>query len=140
MNFFGQRTYSLPGVRGFKDNQPKGGQTTLELLIALSIILTSIAAGILVFFGGQSLSVSSELNDQATYIARQAVESARYEARLNFGSLVSASSVVAGFSRQTNVQTLDQYTKKVTVTVSWPVAPTGTRSIQFATDLTDWRG
>ncbi|MBI4119666.1 MAG: hypothetical protein HY456_02370, partial [Parcubacteria group bacterium] len=115
------------------------GQSTLELLIALTIIIVSVAAAVAVFFGAQSLSVDAELSSEATYLAKQALEQARSLARQNFDALGNSSSTQGEFSIATTVETVGDDTKEVTVSVEWQTDPLREQSVEVITLVTDWR-
>ena len=122
-----------------REQQFKAGQSTLEIIIALGIIITGISAAIIVVFSSQSSSVDTKLSHQAVYLAKQQLESARATARENFASLVNSSSSKNGFSLQTLVENVDVYTKRVTTTVSWQVEQLRPRKIELTAVITDWK-
>ncbi|MDP3052026.1 MAG: hypothetical protein Q8N42_00800 [bacterium] len=113
------------------------GQITLEILISLFILVVSISAAFTVSFGTQSMTIDTQLNNQALYIARQGLESARAASRQDFNSLVSTSSAEDIYLKETSVQNIDTYTKKVTSRVSWQTEPLRPQKIELATLLTD---
>ena len=53
------------------------GFSTLEILIAFAVLITTIVAVTLVVFGNQSISSDSQTNDEALYLAQQQLEDAR---------------------------------------------------------------
>src|SRR3990172_6540077 len=68
------------------------GQSTLEMLVALVILIMSIAAAVLIIFTIQSSSVDTKVSQEALYRAQQELEKARAQARENFASLPASSS------------------------------------------------
>jgi len=58
------------------ENVSRKGFITLELMIAIAVMVTSISAVILVAFGNQSLSIDTELAQRALYLAEQKLEKA----------------------------------------------------------------
>jgi hypothetical protein len=115
------------------------GQSTLEVLIGLVIMVISVAAAIAIFFGGQSLNIDSELSGRAIYLARQELELAREAARQNFNSLASSSSTQDEFLKETVVEDIDANTKKVTSRVSWSTDPLRRQKIELVSYVTRWR-
>ena len=113
------------------------GQITLEILISLFILVVSISAAVIVSFGTQSMTIDTQLNNQALYIARQGLESARAVSRQDFNSLVSTSSAEDIYLKETSVQNVDTYTKKVTSRVSWKTEPLRPQKIELTTLVTD---
>lgn len=116
----------------------KGGQSILEIVIAMAILIISISAAVLVLFGGQSLSVDTQLSQEALNLARQSLEQARASAQQNFSGLTSGSSTVNEFTVERIVQTVDTVTKKVTGRVSWKTDAKN-QKIELVTLVTDWR-
>src|SRR3989344_9530981 len=89
------------------------GQSTLELLIALVVIILTVSSVIVVSFGNQSLSVDTELNGLALLKAREDLEDARADARENWAGLVSGSQSDGQFTRDVVVENVGNYEKKV---------------------------
>lgn len=114
------------------------GQSTLELLIALVIIILTISSVIVVFFGNQSLSVDTELNTLALLKTREDLEDARADARENWAGLISSSQSDGQFTRDVIVENINDYEKKVTTRVSWQTDPLRPQKVEFTTILTDW--
>lgn len=113
------------------------GQITLEILISLFILVISVSTAVMVSFGSQSIITDTQLNNQALYITRQGLENARAISRQDFNSLVSASSAEDIYLKETSVEDIDAYTKKVTSRVSWETDPLRPQEIELATILTD---
>src|SRR3990167_5906514 len=67
------------------------GFSTLELLIATAILLTAISGMILVVFGNQTVSLDSQVNNEAIIKANDLVEQARASASVDFNSLADSS-------------------------------------------------
>lgn len=61
----------LSSGKNFKRSK---GIATLEMLIALAILVVSISAVILVAFGNQAMSVDAQTNSEALYKAQAALE------------------------------------------------------------------
>lgn len=110
------------------------GFSTLEILLALAILVLTIAAVILVIFGNQSVTIDSQTNTEALNKAQELVESAQAAARKDF-NLVNPTSTAEGiYQNKTDVQILpDLLTKKITATVSWTGEHQRSLSVQLST-------
>ena len=116
------------------------GQSTLEVLIAMTIIVIGITSVITVFFGGQALIIDTQLEQQAVYLARQELEIARATARDNFSNLTNSSSTTAdGFTKEIIVEEIDDYTKKITSKTSWQIDPTRVQKVELVTIVSNWQ-
>lgn len=115
------------------------GQSTLEILIALAILIISVSAVIVVLFGGQAVSVDTKLNQEAIAMARQALENARASARQNFDALANSSSTQGEFLKETIVTNIDADTKQVVSRITWQTDPLRPQKVEFTTIVTDWR-
>lgn len=115
------------------------GQGTLEILIALSIFALTITAAVVISFGSQSISVDSELSNEAIYMARQQLEKARADSINNFSSVVSASTTDAGFLKELVVEPTSSYEKKITSRVSWTADFLRSQKVELTTILSDWK-
>ncbi len=121
-----------------KTNEAKSGQSTIELLIALVVIILAISSVIVVSFGNQSLSVDAELNNLALLKAREDLEDARADAREDWAGVISGSQIYGQFTRDVIVEKISDYEKKVTTQVSWQTDPLRPQKIELTTILTDW--
>ncbi len=119
----------------------QAGMSTLEILIAFSILILSISAVIIVTFGNQSLAIDLETNNEAISKAQKSLESLRAKSRQNFLSVVSDSAPVPDdiYSKQNTVIDLTQCKKQATSVVSWN---TGSRNLNvtLSTFLSDIAG
>lgn len=122
----------------YKLKTKNNGQSTLELLVALVVIILAVSSVIVVSFGNQSLSVDTELSGLALLKAREDLEDARADARENWIGLVSSSQSDGQFTRDIIVENVSDYEKKVTARVSWQTDPLRPQKIELATILTDW--
>jgi type II secretory pathway pseudopilin PulG len=125
--------FNLEKVRG-----KNTAQSTLELLIALSLIVIAISGVVVVSLSGQSISVDTQLSDSAALKAREDLENARANARENWAGVVSNSVVDGQFTRDLIVEDIDNYEKKVTAKVSWITDPLRPQKVELITILTDW--
>jgi len=115
------------------------GQSSLEVLIALTIIVLAISAAIIVGFGNQSAVVDTELNNRALYIAKEELETLRANARLDFGLVASSTSQEGAYTKEVSVTELGTYSKEVAVKITWELSPTQLRELSLETIITDWR-
>lgn len=114
------------------------GQSTLELLVALVVIILAISSVIVVSFGNQSLSVDAALNNLALLKAREDLEDARADARENWAGVISGSQTDGQFTRNIIVENVNNYEKNVTARVSWQTDPLRPQKVELTTILTDW--
>ncbi len=112
-------------------------QSTLEILIAIFILTTSISAAIMISFGNQSITIDADLNNQAIAISRKELETSRALSRQNFNSLVSASSTEDIYLKETIVENINANTKKIISRVSWQINPLRPQKIELTTIVAD---
>src|SRR3989344_3648194 len=90
------------------------GVSTLEMLLAFSILTLSLSGVIMLAFGNQSIVVDSRQNNKALYQAKGGLEAARAQARKDFDSLVSTPEVKKDIYRgQIIVSDLSPCVKKI---------------------------
>ncbi len=112
--------------------------STLEMLMALALLVVSITTAVTVTFSNQSISVDAETNNQALYMVKRSAEDARATARQDFSSVVSQSpSTNDIYTEETAVVDLTAYKKRVTSRVLWRTAPQRPQLIELTTTLTD---
>lgn len=126
----------------FGKNNLQKGSSTLEILIAFAILVLTISAVIGVVFGNQSVSVDTQVNNEAIYRAQKILEDARAASRNNFLSINSTSSSENNgitYQKSLSVTDLSQCQKQATSTVQWT---TGTRTlkVEISTLLGDIAG
>lgn len=103
-----------------KSNQ--SGFSTLEMLLAMAILVMMMTAVITVAFGSQSLISDSRASVAALAIAQQMLEKAQADSRKDFNLVVPYSATSTdGIYRQTLAVTTrpDFLTKEITATVKW---------------------
>jgi len=121
-----------------KLSNKQSGQSVLEIIVAMFIIMMSLSAVVIVSFGNQSVSIDTGMANPALFFAREGLESARAEARENF-SVLSNSSVNDGdYLKEIAVEDINTYKKKVTSRVSWQTDPLRPQKIELVTIITDW--
>ena len=116
------------------------GQSTLEIIIALTLLTAGITSAVFVVFGGQSLSVDAEFANKAVRIAEAEIESAVLRARYDFTGITSISSTVGSFTKEVTVVAVSTSTKRVTSRVTWRTDPLRLQEVKLVTLVTDWRG
>ena len=123
----------------FRPSKTQSGIATLEMLIALTILVLSITAVILLVFGGQSVTADTQTNNEALYKAQELLERARALSREDF-NLVNPVPATNDdiYQKSVDVETLPDFlTKRVTSNVTWTGDHNRPLSIQLATLLTN---
>ncbi len=115
------------------------GQSVLEILIALAVIVLSASSAVAVLFSGRSLLLDAQMEEVALNLSRQDFETSRATAQTNFANLTNSSSTIGDFTKETTVESVDAYTKKITNKVSWKTSPLRTQKVELNTIVTDWR-
>jgi type II secretory pathway pseudopilin PulG len=98
------------------------GFSTVEMLIAMSILVISLSAIILISFGTQTVLIDSQTNSEAINLAQEFLEKEQTLARKDF-KLVNPRAITSVDIYKIKVDVepqADFLTKKVTATVSWP--------------------
>lgn len=102
------------------------GFSTVEMLVAMAILLFSLSAVVLVLFGNQSLGVDSELNAEALSRAQALLEEQQALARKDFNLVnpTSSTEVIGGllYAKQVDIDRVtptDYLQKRVRARVSW---------------------
>ena len=125
----------------------KKGFSTLELMIAMVILIMVVSAVILVSFGSQSTLVDSQTNNEALNKAQEFLESAQANARKDFNLVVPISKHPdpedAIYQNEVDVITDpnnngDFFTKKVTAKVSWLGEHNRNLSVQLSSLVTNF--
>ncbi|OGY39213.1 MAG: hypothetical protein A2418_01315 [Candidatus Brennerbacteria bacterium RIFOXYC1_FULL_41_11] len=117
----------------------KKAQSTLEILIALAILVISIGAVISVVFDNRFATIFSSQQHQALFLAEKQIETLKAQAQENFDQLVSSTSGFDFFNIETNLQEIDFQTKKAEVKVSWSLTDARESDVSLTTILTNWR-
>jgi Tfp pilus assembly protein PilV len=111
------------------------GLATLEIMIAMALIVIAISTVILLVFGSQSFNVGSQTNQEALYLAQQQIESARASLVADFNSNPSASTAPTGYTNNFTITQIDSFTKQITSKYTWTA--TGTEA-QITTRVSDF--
>lgn len=109
------------------------GSATIEILIALVILIMTTSAVIIILFGNQNVSVDTQTNNEALYRAQTMLETARAASRNDFSSVISQGAVSEpsgplSYIKKLDVFDIDAFTKQATSTVSWMI---GARSFKI---------
>lgn len=113
--------------------------STLEILIAFAVLTLSMTAIIVVIFGNQSLAIDTQTNIEALGKAQALLEKARADAREDYGSVVSTTSIstsIIPYTQTLAVADLTECKKQATSTVSW-VEQGRSLSIDLTTYISD---
>jgi len=105
-----------------KKNSGKRGVATIELLIALAILVLNMTALVLLVSGGQNISIDAETNTDAIVKAQALLNHARAEARGDFFALASIPLTSDGIYKKSLTVTDDPDNfniKNVTSHVAW---------------------
>ncbi|OGN03958.1 MAG: hypothetical protein A2831_00105 [Candidatus Yanofskybacteria bacterium RIFCSPHIGHO2_01_FULL_44_17] len=119
---------SGPGKRYLKNRLKRSlsltGFSTLEVMIAMVILILAVTTVILVLFGGQSVTTDAQTNQEAIYMAQKDLEVARAKSRgtvAEFNSIVSTTATVSGdiYTKQLLVSNISDCAKRVTNNLNW---------------------
>ena len=112
----------------------QSGIVTMELLIALSIIILTLTSATLLTFGVQSNLVTAQNYQRSIYETKKLIEDARARARVNFLSLRT---IPEGdfeiYKKNLFVYPEGEFEKRILGTLDWAGG-----SVSLRTALTDW--
>ncbi len=119
------------------------GFSTIEMLIAMTVLLLVLSAVVLLSFGNQSLLANAAAHVEALSLAEQVLDSEQALARKDFALVIpSTSTSMIGsmpYNISVDVETQSDYvTKKVTATVSWSGEYGRAQNVQLAVYLTNF--
>jgi len=117
----------IPRMAYFKFKFHQAGFSTIEMLLAMFILILSLTAVITVSFSSQSLVIGSRTNAEALNIAQGLLEKAQADARQDFNLVNPYSTKSFDNFYEENVTVThplengkpNYFAKLVTVTVSW---------------------
>ncbi len=97
------------------------GLATLEMLIAMTLIVLVISGVVLLVFGGQSTSIGSQTNQEALYKAQGILEYAKASLLSDFNGTVPPPTPTDGIYQQSLsvIPGQDNFTKQITTNISW---------------------
>ncbi len=117
--------------------ESKNGFATFEILIAMAIIVMVISVVLPLVAGGQSILVSTTINQEAIYKAKDTLENARALSISDFSSVKTSSPVNEDiYVKNMTVIDIDPFTKQITSNVSWQESGRSL-SVQLTTLLTN---
>lgn len=130
------------------------GQSLIEVLIALSVLTMGIAAAVVLFLSGQTISLDTSQNASALSYAQEGVEALKIMKTQDWNNLTDGVHGLQGsgvawsfsgpndtrdiFTRTITISLLDASTKKAEVVVSWQPNPARPQTISFIQELTNW--
>lgn len=97
----------------------KKGFSTLELLIAMGTITTSLSAVIMVVFSNQTVSLDNQLNNEALIKIDSFIEQAKSSASFDFNSLTYSSASDNIFKKELLITDVNSCKKTGLASVSW---------------------
>src|SRR3989338_4553865 len=100
----------------------RAGSSTLEILIAFAVLMLSLTAMVSISFGNQSMSLDTETNNEALYMAKGSLEEARALSRHSFASVLAATANESIYTKELEVSDLTPCRKEVTSRISWLVS------------------
>jgi len=116
------------------------GFSTLEMLIAMTVLIMVLSAVIFVSFGNQSLSIDNETNAEALNKAQELLEEEQALSRKDFKLVNPIGAQTDGIYQKTiSVSNLDFFTKKVTSSITWLVDHNRPQHIDLTTLVTNFQ-
>ena len=116
------------------------GFSTIELMIAMAILVLVLSAVVVVSFSNQSYLIGSETNAEAMRLAQGLLEEEQALGRKDFNLVNPRSAVAQGvYSKTVHVTLLPDYlTKEVKALVSWTGERGQNRSVELNTLITNF--
>jgi len=120
-----------------KNKRGQLGFSTLEILLAMTILIFTLSAVLSSLSGGQSLGVDSQTNSEALRFAQASLESTQALARKDFLSINSATTSYSGnfYSNDQSVVDISPCSKKITNDTKWD-KNSGSQSSKLSTIVT----
>lgn len=120
------------------------GFFTLEILIAMAVIILALGSAVLVSGSNQSLLIDSEINSEAINLAEKSIENEQALAVKDFKLVNPTTNTetvgLITFRKEISVSPLsDYFTKKVTARVSWPGTFGRSPEVSFDTLVTNYQ-
>jgi len=117
----------------------QAGISTLEILIALAVLMTSISAVILVSFGAESVSVHAQTSNEALYIAEANLEDVRAEGKKDFNGLnaLAGATTTDIYTIQTIVNNITTCITEISSEVTWSVENARPQTTRLSTQIHD---
>src|SRR6266850_2312498 len=95
------------------------GISTLEVLVAMAILVTTFATVILVVFGNQDVTLSSRNNNFALYRAAAMMEKAKAQGAADFANVISSKSDDSIFHHELVITDVNLCRKNATSRLTW---------------------
>ncbi len=95
------------------------GFITLEIMLALAVMMCTLSAIILLSFGGQSILADNQINTDALSRAEAMLEQAKATARKDFKLLNATTTSDSRYASTLAVSSPDFFKKEIAATVSW---------------------
>jgi hypothetical protein len=116
------------------------GFSTIEILVAMAVLVICVSAVVLILFGGQSMVVDSQTNSEALNKAQELLEKEQALARKDFEMVNPVATASDGiYQTKINVETqADFFTKKITAEVFWLGDHNRTLSVQLSALVTNF--
>jgi hypothetical protein len=140
-----------------KQLRGREGQSLVDILIGIVLLIISINAAVVLVFGGQSTLTNRENATQARALAREGLEAANFILKENWDGTADgiyglSFSTSTGrwqwsgsedrnsiFTRKISIKSLNGNEKSVSSTVSWTYNPLKLESVEFVTLVTNWK-
>jgi Tfp pilus assembly protein PilV len=117
----------------------RGGFSTLEVLMAMFVLVLAVTGAVQIAFGSQSMLISGQSSAEALEKARAALEQAQFLGRRDFRLVNPAGSSDGYYITQILVTPAAEFFKKtVMAKVSWNSEGKQARSIELQTTITDF--
>ncbi len=117
------------------------GASTLELLIAFAVLISTISASILVSVGNQIVAVDSQTSAEALYEVHAQLEDSRAAARQDFSLVVGTTSTKMfgglSYEKTLGVTDLSRCKKLATSRITWNKETSRPQTIELETYFTD---
>lgn len=115
------------------------GFLTLEILLAMAIMIIALSGAILMLFGGQSLAADSRLSSEALNYAQKLLEKRRALGLKDFRLVNSSSEAEGIFNGKVKVSSHSPFVKNVIIEVEWGI--TGRpQKVGLETLIADYNG
>lgn len=127
----------------FHNYQQTAGSSTLELLIAITIVSITLSATIVLAFGNQSTAIHTETDQEALTIAKKEIETIHALSQKAFSSISSTGAIqeirnATVYTKHTSVdETISPCLKIATTTITWSLESTRPQKIELGTIITD---
>jgi hypothetical protein len=133
---------------------PQSGFSTLEILLAMTILIFTLSGAVLtmsgadvskqgvasVLTGARSLGVDSRTNSEALRLAQENLEIAQAQARVDYNSVTNNSKIISNginYSASTIIFNAAQCDKTVTCAISWPLDHGRTGKLSLSSRITN---